>query len=163
MHLPPLPSFVGLHPLLVHYPIALLTLVPLVLLAGLLLRRHAAVLDGVALSMMVLGAAGALAAVATGLAAAGVALKTPEVTPVLMAHAELAEKTRNVFVGLTLLFGGAWLLPLALHRPLNEPRRTALRVVVLLAFVVALPLLVNTAHDGGMLVHQYGLKALLRG
>ncbi len=74
MHLPPIPSFVGLHPLLVHYPIALLTIAPLLLAAGLVLRRHAPVLDGVALTLMAIGAAGAVAAVATGLAAAGVAI-----------------------------------------------------------------------------------------
>jgi len=163
MSLPPLPSFAGLHPLLVHYPIAVLTLVPLLLLAGLLFRRHAPVLDGVALALMGIGAGGAVLAVATGLAAAGVAIKPPDVTPMLMAHAELAERTRNVFVGLTLAFGLGWGLPLLLRRPLTDKRRMALRAVVLAGFVVALPLLVNTAHDGGLLVHKYGLKAMLRG
>jgi len=163
MHLPPIPSFVGLHPLLVHYPIALLTIAPLLLAAGLVLRRHAPVLDGVALTLMAIGAAGAVAAVATGLAAAGVAIKTPEVTPILMAHAALAERTRNVFVGLTLLFGAGWLVPIALRRPLDDQRRLALRAIVLAGFVLALPLLINAAHDGGLLVHKYGLKAMLRG
>ncbi|MGE3852796.1 MAG: DUF2231 domain-containing protein, partial [Planctomycetota bacterium] len=52
---PPIPPWNGMHPLVVHFPIALLMLVPLFLLVALAVRRHRIAFALSALMLMAIG------------------------------------------------------------------------------------------------------------
>ena len=157
---PPLPSFDGLHPLVVHFPIALLLVAPLFMVAALALPRRGLPFAISALALMVLGTTAAFVAVGSGQAAAELAMRTPEMAPVLERHEELAELTRNLFAVLALVYAAVIFVPRWLPR-LKTPARVAAQVVFVLVYSGGALLLANTAHQGGRLVHQFGVQAML--
>lgn len=157
--MPTLPPWNALHPLVVHFPIALLLVVPLVIGIG-LGDRSGRNVPGVALLLLVLGTAGAWLAAATGESAGQLAERLPGVAGILERHEELAEITRTLFTALTLAYGGLLAVPRALKHELSRGRRIALHGGFLVLYVVALVPLVATAHQGGRLVHEKGVHAL---
>jgi uncharacterized membrane protein len=156
---PALPPWDGLHPIVVHFPIALLLVAPVFLLAGLLRKSWARSMAAAALIVMALGTASAILAMETGEAAGEVADRTPEINEVLGHHAELAEKAVIVFSALAVV---ALLLTIVLdvwkREALGRYRRAAF-AVFLLVYLGATLLVVQTGHLGGRLVHEFGLKA----
>ena len=77
-------------------------------------------------------------------------------------HEELGERTRLVFTILTLLFAAIMVMPSLV--PVVR-KRAWIPVVATLVFLGAYGagalLLINTGHEGGRLVHEYGVRALL--
>ena len=110
--LPPMPEWQTIHPLLVHFPIALLLVSPLFIVIG-ILRKPAAVSTFMvtALILMGLGTAGTFAAAASGDAAGEFVEKIPGVTAVLEQHEALAESTEIVFTALTVIFAAIVFVP----------------------------------------------------
>ncbi len=157
--MPALPPWSGLHPLAVHFPIALLLVVPLVIGIGLVVRPRQGVL-GVAFLLLVLGTGGAWLAAATGESAGRLADRSGGVAAILERHEELAETTRTLFTALTLAYGGLLAVPRALKHELPRGRRIALHGGFLVLYVAALGPLVAAAHQGGRLVHEKGVHAL---
>lgn len=158
---PPLPGWDGLHPLIIHFPVALLLVAPLfVVLAAVFAKSARCFLFG-ALMIMALGTAATYVAVPTGEAAARLAERTDEMAPVLTRHEELAEKTRMAFTVLTLLFG-AGLAASHFFRP-NRVVGAILLLAFLALYAGGALLLANTAHNGGRLVHQFGVTAMVTG
>ena len=102
IQMPPIPSWDGLHPLIIHFPIALLLVAPLLVLVGAPLKpeKGRPVLY-VALALMVAGTLSIFLAASTGEAAGKLAERTPQIDAVLERHEELADATRAVFSGLT--------------------------------------------------------------
>ncbi len=132
----------NLHPLLVHFPIALLPAATLVYFIAILAGRET--WAWTALWMMVLGALGAAAAVATGLyAAEGVMIAISVKQHLLYPH-------RNLMLGVLALSAGltAWAL---IARPL--PSRGRYLFVALMIVMVAL--IVKGADYGGRMVYDY--------
>ncbi len=158
---PPLPSWDGLHPLIVHFPVALLLVAPLFVLLALVWRAHRRGLLLAALLLMVLGTASTYIAVSTGEAAGKLADRSPEVTAVLSHHEELAESTRTAFTVLTLVFAGLVFAPVLLRREVGEATTVALAVLFLLVYGAGALVLANTAHNGGRLVHELGVRSLM--
>ena len=159
MIFPPIPSWDAAHPLVVHFPIALLFVTPVFVVAGLLLRDRGRPFLLSALALLVLGTAGAFVAVATGEAGEGAAEAVPAAEATLERHEELAEQARNAFAVLTVLYAIVLFGPAAFKR---TPRRaaTAVALSVFLALdAAALALLANAAHYGGQLVHAQGVRA----
>jgi uncharacterized membrane protein len=150
-----------MHPLLVHFPIALLFITPLFLLLALLLRRQNRAWALAALLLLLVGTAGIFAAAASGEAAGKLVERTPEIDAVLERHEHLAEAARGVFSGLTLGFAALVLVPIALKRELPRWVYEPGQVLFLGIFLVALGFLVQIAHQGGRLVHQFGVHALM--
>jgi uncharacterized membrane protein len=161
MSLPPIPDWDALHPLVIHFPIALLLVAPLFVAAGLVIRRRSATLSAVALTLMVLGTAGTWVAVATGEASAELADRTPAISAAIEQHEELAETTRAVFTGLTLVFAAILAAQTWLPSWIPAAVNVAAQVVFLAAFLAGTVLLANTAHHGGVLVHEHGVHVLL--
>ncbi|MFH0980057.1 MAG: DUF2231 domain-containing protein [Planctomycetota bacterium] len=165
---PAIPPWEGMHVLIVHFPVALLTVSPLLILLGQLPRigRHFA--PG-AFAVLLLGTVGAYVAVESGEAAAQVATRTPEITAAIHEHAELAETVRLLFTILTTVYALVLVLPPILKRTQllkwNVPPVVPVvaQGVVLVAALILTLVVANTAHLGGLLVHEYGLHAFLGG
>jgi uncharacterized membrane protein len=115
----------------------------------------------VALVLMGLGTGTALVSYATGEAAGKLAERTPEISAAIARHEELAETTRLLFSILTVIFGGILYLPKFLKFDLGRRAQAVGAIVFLFFYLSGTLVLVNTAHQGGMLVHQYGVHALV--
>ncbi|HQT93620.1 MAG TPA: hypothetical protein PLB88_02305 [Thermoanaerobaculaceae bacterium] len=159
--LPPIPTWDGLHPLIVHFPIALLLVAPLFIVLALLVGRHSTLFMTSALVLMVLGTAASYVAVSTGEAAGKLADRTPEVNQVLQHHEQLAERTRLTFTVLTIVFAGLLAGPAVLKRPLARVPATVLTLLFLGVYGAGAIVLANTAHNGGRLVHELGVRSLM--
>ena len=156
----PLPPWDAMHPLVVHFPVALLLVTPLLVIAGAFMRGergrgwlHAA------LMMMFLGTLGTWVAVRTGEAGEEAAERVQGTKALLHEHEELAEFSRNAFTGLTVVFAAIVCLPRLTRKPDNRFLTTVLPLVFLLAYAVGMAALANAAHHGGMLVHERGVIA----
>lgn len=159
---PPAPPWEGIHPLVVHFPIALLLTAPLFVLLG-LLPRVGRGFSLAALVLLVLGTLACYGAVATGEAAGGLVVRTPEIDTVIEAHEELAEASRTTFTLITLAYGlvvigGPYL-------PKKTPKLVpiAAQLVCLVAMLAGGMMLANTGHLGGRLVHDLGVHAWFSG
>lgn len=158
--LPPIPAWDSLHPLVVHFPIGLLLTVPVLLVIGLLAPRHRA-WSHAALLVMALGTAGAVLAAATGEAASDATQSVGQAEQVLEEHEELGELARNLFIGLTLVYGAIAAAPLLLVARWRPAYSTVAGGVFLAAYLGSCLVLANAAHEGGRLVHEFGLHARL--
>lgn len=161
--MPPLPPWAGLHPLVIHFPIALLLVAPLPIVVGLLVLKWRTACGLMALGLMAVGTVSAYLSVATGEAAGELAERSPGINAVLEEHEEGAELLQWVFSGLTVLFAGVTLGPIALRRPLRPPIGAAMQAVFLVLYLGGAALLARTAHEGGRLVHEFGVQSLMGG
>ena len=140
-----MPNIAELHPQVVHFVIGLLimgVLFRLVALSGKLRWTGPA-----ATVLIVIGTLAAAAAVKSGADAHGPVERVPGARSVVQAHEELGERTRNVFIGVTLLE----LLALALSGTPQRATRLASAAVGLFGLVV----LYQTGEEGGELVYSY--------
>jgi len=159
---PLIPNWTELHPLVIHFPIALLLVAPLFIIAGIVMNPQ----EGrpylvTALFLMVLGTVGTMLAVLTGEAAAEVAHRTVAMSAVLERHQELAETTRDIFGLLTVIFAAILVVPRLLKRETTTGAARILPLAFLIFYGSGAVLLVNTAHNGGRLVHELGVRATL--
>ncbi len=160
---PPSPAWDALHPLIVHFPIALLLVAPLFIVIGAALRPEPGrIYLFSALILMAVGTSAVFVALETGEAAAKLAERSPEINAVLEHHEQLAETTRMVFSALTLIFAAILLLPRLLRRSSGWLASRALPLSFLVLYGAGMLLLVNTAHNGGRLVHEFGVHALVQ-
>lgn len=155
----PLPGWDGLHPIVVHFPVALLAIVPVFLLLGLIRPAWRRGLMWSALLLMVLGTAALWLAVPTGEAAEEVAERVPAAASVLEAHESLAETARAFFTILTLIFGVILQGLRTLRRETETGPALALHLPFLALYLAGVLVLMNTAHQGGRLVHEFGVTA----
>jgi uncharacterized membrane protein len=159
--LPPIPNWTELHPLVIHFPIALLLVAPLFIIAGIVMNpSKGRPFFVTALSLMVLGTVGTVVAVITGEAAAEVAHRTAAMSAVLERHEELAETTRDIFGLLSAIFASILFVPRFLRRETITTARI-LPLAFLLFYGAGTVVLVNTAHNGGRLVHEFGVHSVL--
>ena len=132
----------NIHPLIVHFPIALLCAAALMYWVGFLARRESWQWSG--LWTLALGALGAAAAVATGLYAAPGVMLAPSVKTVLLAS------HKRIMIAVLVLSAALALWALA-ARPMPVRGRGAfLAMLVLLAALIA-----KGADYGGRMVYDY--------
>jgi len=158
---PSIPGWDGIHPALVHFPIALLLAVPLLLVVSLFARKSWCAWAGAAWVVMVLGAAAAWLAVGSGHAAGQLVDKTDDLARAIARHEALGVLTRNLFTALALLFAAILLLPAVIRRPLPAPIRISLHAAFLALFLAGTTVLVNAANQGGHLVHERGVRSMV--
>ncbi|HEX6732749.1 MAG TPA: DUF2231 domain-containing protein [Pyrinomonadaceae bacterium] len=158
---PPIPSWDAVHPLIVHFPIALLLVAPILIIVGMLLPRQRLGLFIAALGLIAMGTIGTYVAVATGEATAELAKTTPGIAAILEAHEELAETTRLIFTVLTVIFAAILFAPLLFKRKLGPKSSLVLIVAFLLLYSAGSLVLINVAHEGGRLVHEFGVRAMV--
>jgi uncharacterized membrane protein len=155
MQMPPVPALQGLHPLVVHFPIALLMVAPVFILVGVALapERGRPFLTS-ALILMALGTAGIFLAGETGAAASKVLHTTPEIKVVLDQHEDLAETVEFVFVVLTALYAIILFAPRILTLAPSWAVNTVLPLAFLAIYIAGAVLLADAAHQGGRLVYE---------
>jgi uncharacterized membrane protein len=159
--LPPWPGWDGLHPLVIHFPIALLLVAPLFVALAIVRPKHAGMFGLSALVLLALGTAAAFVAVETGEAAAELATKTDAITAAIERHATMAGNARDVFAGLTALYAVLLGLPLVVRKLATRGWVTATSTIFLALLLSGGVVLANAAHLGGLLVHKYGVQAML--
>ena len=161
--LPPLPGWEAIHPLVVHFPIALLLVAPLFILIGLLRRPDRSFqFMLVALILMTLGTVGTFVAASSGEAAGELAENIPQAKAVLEHHQELAETTEIAFSALTLIFASILFVPRVFKAQPTRATSTLLPLVFLVFYATGTITLANTAHQGGRLVHELGVHAQMQ-
>ena len=157
--LPPIPPFDQLHPLVIHFPIALVLVTPVVIALALAWHKQARVLLVVATLLMIMAGGAAILAVQTGNAASGYAENVLGAGPVLDDHAKMGTRARNATLALT----GALAIGTALAWRGGEklPRKFVLigGGVYLAVHAAGALLVANAAHEGGRLVHEFGVRA----
>ena len=158
---PPIPSWDGLHPLIIHFPIALLLVAPILVLLGLISPNRGRAFLGAALILMVLGTIASWVAVSTGEAAGELAERASGAGAVLEQHEELAETTRTAFTILTGLFIAILFAPAIFRRQLSQKVLLPVNILFLLLYGSGVVFLINTAHQGGRLVHEFGVRAMI--
>lgn len=132
----------NLHPLIVHYPIAMLTGATAVYLAAAIARREQ--WAWLALWLLAFGALGATAAVWSGLRAGASVMVAPSVRAIILEHHEHLMIIAWVLSLLSLVWGVA-------GRPL--PRRGGIGFLALLLMMSAI--LARGADYGGWMVYGY--------
>lgn len=156
------PPWEGLHPLVVHFPIALLLVSALFVLLGAIFPARGWWLRCTALILLGLGTAGAYTAFATGIAARDVVEDGPdEMWPALEEHEAMAKTTRNVFSVLTVIYAILLVVPIFWKTLSRAVVFVPLQFVFLAVLMVSNLQLANTAHIGGRLVHEFGVRAML--
>ena len=162
LQIPPIPAWDSLHVLIIHFPIALLLLSPLfIVISAALTPPRGRSYMVIALITLLLGTASVFVAASTGHAAAELAERGGPVDAVLKMHEELAEETEIVFAGLSAILLGMYALPRILRREDNRLFSSFLPSAFLALYTVGVLFLINTAHAGGRLVHEFGVHAIL--
>jgi uncharacterized membrane protein len=162
MQFPPLPSWDAIHPLLIHFPIVLLLLSPLfVLIAAIVRPPGNRPYMTVALITLLLGTFSVFLAASSGEEAAELADRAGGVNAVLAAHESFASTCEILFAIYSALFAGLFIWQwFSGHRP-SRIASNAAPLVFLAVYSVGLVYLVNTAHAGGRLVHEFGVHAII--
>jgi uncharacterized membrane protein len=159
--LPPLPSWDGLHPIIIHFPIALLLIAPVLVVLGLIFPKNGRTFMVSAFVLMLIGTIAAFIAVATGEAAGELAERIPNAEAVLENHEELAETTRNIFTALTVIFGAIIFVPMIFKKEFGRRIIVPISLAFLLFYGAGTIVLMNAAHEGGRLVHEFGVRAMM--
>jgi uncharacterized membrane protein len=149
-----MPPWNHLHPAIVHFPIALLTVAPLLVLVGLVWPAQRRGIHASAMLLLVLGLGGLFLALASGDAVERFAKATPALLAGVREHELLAQKTTLVFGLLVLTFAMLWGLPLLRRRELARNLERGLLMLWLLLSLGGVLILAQTGHAGGHLVHD---------
>src|SRR5271157_965543 len=153
------PGWNGLHAIIVHVPIILLLVAPLIVIVGIGLSGSTRQFFlGSALILMVLGTGMTFVAITTGKAAMKVVGSTPAIKVELEEHRALAETTTELFAVLTLGFAALLFIPRLVEHELESRMNTALLAIYLIFYATGAIFLVHTALQGGHLVRELAAK-----
>lgn len=160
--LPQLPGWDAMHPLLIHFPIVLLLLTPLFVLIGAILRppKNRPYMT-VALIMLLLGTLSLFFAASSGEEAAELADRDGAVNAVISTHEALASTCKILFSILSACFGALYIWPRVFRRVETRVISTVAPLVFISLYAMGLLYLINTAHQGGRLVHEFGIHAMM--
>lgn len=153
-------AWASVHPIIIHFPIALLLVAPVfIVIAAALSPPKGRPFMVSALILLGLGTASLFVAIPAGEAAAKLVPNYGTTGALVATHQNLAFETRGIFVMLLVLYGTIMLVPKVLHRD-GRLFSTVLPIAFLLLYCAGAVVLVNTAHDGGRLVHELGVHAV---
>lgn len=156
---PPIPPWEGLHPLVIHFPIALLFVVPIFVVLGMFAPKHAPAWRLAGLMTLALGTISAFVATASGEASAELAERTAAANAVLERHEEMGEFVRNLFAGLAVVYALLLVTSQVVKAKWIPAARRWGAGVFLVVYLGSLVALANAAHEGGRLVHEFGVRA----
>lgn len=160
---PPPPE--GMHPMIVHFPIALLLVAPILVGIGLFTKRCLMAWWAAAAVILLLGTIGAWAATISGEASESAGLvkaamaAQPESSKIidetLETHSELAESARNIFTVVTALFSLFVVFSLVTKREYSRVAAFGIAVVFLILWGFGAVKIAQAGHLGATLVHKY--------
>jgi len=156
---PPLPTWETAHPIVVHLPLGILAVVPVLALWAMFAGANRRTVACAVLIVLIAGAAGAALAAASGKAAMEVADVPGGAGKILDRHEDLGILARNSVLALTLAYAILTITALILRDRLKRILWIIAHLVWLTGFAAALLVLVNAGHLGGRLVHEYGVHA----
>jgi uncharacterized membrane protein len=152
-----LPPWIGMHPMVVHFPLVLLMMVPVFLALALYRKEPTGPFAVTAWILLALGTVAAFVATMSGEAAESLVIASDQVRQAIERHSDLGEYARDVaameFLLLSVLLG--WTL--YLKRPIERRWLTGLMFVVFLVSMVGALLVAMTGHVGAYLVHGLGV------
>ena len=154
-----MPPFDHLHPAVVHFAIAPLSLAPLLVALGLLWRIQRRGMLAAALLVLLIGLASAVLSLLSGEAAERFARATPELRSAVQSHEAVARQATLLFAVLTVGLGAIWLAPRILKKELPQGMERILLVTWLLISAAGVGLVLRTGHEGGKMVHVLGTHA----
>ncbi len=158
----PIPTWDALHPLIIHFPIVLLLVSPLfIVISATLPPPRGKPYMMTAILLLLLGTASLFIATSTGKAAARSVERGRAMDAVLETHRNFATETIIVFSELSILLLAIFLLPRILRRRESRLFSTVLPLTFLSFYFGGIVFLLNTAHTGGRLAHQFGVHALI--
>jgi uncharacterized membrane protein len=161
-NLPVLPTWDSLHPLIIHFPIALLLIAPLfILLAAILRPQKGRPYMVTAFILLMLGTLSLFVSVETGEAAAELVDRSVDLDAVLKAHETMASQSQALFTALSVMFAAIIFLPYLFKRRDQRLYTTVFPLLFLVLYGIGSFSLVRTAHAGGRLVHQFGVQAMM--
>jgi uncharacterized membrane protein len=149
-----MPPWNHIHPAIVHFPIALLTVAPLLVLVGLVWPAQRRGIHTSALILLALGIGGLLLALLTGDAVERFARATPALVAGVREHELAAQWTTLIYGSLGVAFAVLWALPLLRKRELSHRVERGLLVLWLLLSAAGVLAVARTGHLGGHLVHD---------
>ena len=155
VQLPPIPGWSSLHPLIVHFPIALFLLLPLLLLAAAMSRKttnHAFLVA--AFVLMVLATGFLYLTYLTGDAMAVASEDGATVSAVMKHHCSLAGYTVSAFTLATTLFAVALLVRRVMRLEDMRDLTPWIPISFLVSYLLGVFWLVLTAHQGATLAHE---------
>jgi uncharacterized membrane protein len=157
-----LPPLEGMHPLVVHFPIAFLLTVWIPALISLVNRKHGYQWMLVTFLWFAVGVIGVFAAVFTGEAAEEIVVVTSEA----MKHAVHEHEEAGEFVRTVMALGFLVFAALTIWVGLKKPKKGLVvmgALITLAIYATGAVKLIDTAHEGGVLVHEYGIHAPISG
>ncbi len=157
--IPDIPAWNAIHPSLVHLPLGTLFAVAVLLIIGLIRGDKGVGYNKAAFVLMIVGTIGVFLAVMSGQAGEGAARNYMMAQDTLHEHEEMGELVRFIFLGLTFAMGVLLAVPAFRGRKLGKRARIASGGGFLLLYLVGCLALANTAHEGGELVHKFGVHA----
>lgn len=159
---PPMPAWDALHPLIIHFPIVLLLVSPLfITISAALPPPKGRPFMMTAIFLLLLGTASLFIAMSTGKAAAKVVERGGTIDAVLETHQNFASETLIVFSELSIILLGIFLLPRILRQRETRLFSTVLPLTFLAFYFGGIVFLVNTAHTGSRMVHEFGAHAVI--
>ena len=153
--IPPIPEWSSLHPLIVHFPIALLLLLPLLLIAAAMSRKatnHALLVAAFALMVLATGFLYVTYFAGDAMAAASEGGTT--VPAVIKHHCSLAGYTVSAFTLATTLFAVALLIRRVLRLEDMRDLTPWIPISFLVFYALGVFWLILTAHQGATLAHE---------
>lgn len=147
-----------LHPIVIHFPIALLLIAPVLVVLSLWRKSHRGGYAEAALVLMLIGTAFSFVAVSTGKAAEEVVERNDKLEQALDAHADMAEAVPWVFLVLTAAYASL-ISPIFLRSAFAAGWNIRLHALFLLLYAAGGGWLGLAAHRGGLLVHQLGVHS----
>ena len=152
-----------MHPILVHLPLGILAITPLLALATIVVRPWRKGLALATLLLLVAGAGAAWVAAESGEEGAEAVEELAKDDEALEArlerHEELGEQAVTIFAILAFLYAVAIAGPLLMRAAAPGKVMVGAQVVFLVLLGAALTRLAWTGHEGGLLVHQHGVRA----
>ena len=156
-----IPPSGGWHPLIIHFPVALLPVTTLFLIATLVWKHQRMVLLWVALTLMGMGTLGSYIAVVTGEDAKEHVVISKENSSQLEQHQEAGENVWLMFTVLFALYAGiVW--GVKKYPEYGEKYFAVVSTIFLLCYLFAVSQLIIAGHLGGTLVHKYGIHAVMK-
>ena len=159
---PPMVRFEGMHPIVVHFPVALLTVAPVFIVLAMCLKKQAREMLLSALVLVLIGTGFAYLATATGEAASDFVPDVPEARETLGRHEDLAVLARNLFSGVALVLALLTVVVWVWGQKMKHWHVVVMCLLMLAIYAGPVLVLINAGHEGGMLVHEYGTRAPMR-